>query len=159
MNSPESGRKSEPQGRLANPTEAEVVIRSIIEDDVDAVIALAGSLIKKEEIVALGPGGKFDLSFVAEAGGRIVGYILARMVYLGIPLSRICTIYGIIVDHEYRRQGIGDRLVSTLAERCKQQGIQTVRALVDENDTELCDFARELGFRRSPIANYDRVLY
>ena len=51
------------------------------------------------------------MSFVAEAEGRPIGFILVRFEYLGIPFTEVWVIHSIVVANEYRRQGIGNRLV------------------------------------------------
>ena len=98
------------------------------------------------------------LCFVAEAEGKIVGFNLARELYVGIPLSKICVIQGIVVHDDYRRLGIGEKLVQAVLEHCVKHNIEAVRALVYEGDTRLQQFAEFLGFRRSMVANFDKVI-
>ena len=99
-----------------------------------------------------------DVSLVAEIDGRIIGCILARIEYLGIPSTEVCVIHSIVVEYDYRQRGIGERLVNELCSRCRTEGINTVRAVIDEENTELLRFAEHLGFRRSSILNYDKTL-
>ena len=91
-----------------------VSVRRMTEEDIDAVMDLGGNMISRRELAALGLEGPLDYSFVAEVDCRIIGFNLARMQYVGIPLTRVCLIYGIVVQHEYRRLGIGNRLVEEM---------------------------------------------
>jgi len=135
-----------------------IVIRKMSKDDFDAILALGGNLIELEDLVLSEPGEALDLSFVAEEDGQVVGFNLARIQYVGIPLIKVCVIGGVVVEHEYRRHGIGYKLIAEMFECCRKNGVLTVRALVDTNDEQLRRFIESLGFRRSTIDNYDRTL-
>lgn len=140
-----------------------VNIRRMVRSDIDAVLALdkeiggGQSRISYRDLVATDPGGPLDLSFVAEAQGQVVGFILARLAYLYIPFTEVCVIHGIVVDPEYQRHGIGSKLVNELLSHCHVEEINTIRALVNEHDTELRRFTERLGFHRSTILNYDKT--
>jgi len=142
---------------------ATVNIRRMVRSDIDAVLALdkkiggGQSRICYRDMVTTDPGGPLDSSFVAEADGRVVGFILARLAYLYIPLTEVCVIHGIVVDPDYQRSRIGSRLVNELLSHCHVEEINTIRALVNEHDTKLRSFVEQLGFRRSTILNYDKT--
>lgn len=138
--------------------EVEITVRQIMEDDIDGVLAFGGDLISGEDLLAFELGAPLDVSFVAEAKGRVIGFILARIHYIGIPLAKVCVIGGIVVDHEYRRRRIGNRLVEELFASCREKGVYTVRSLIEGSDSELQDFTEQLGFYRSTIVNYDNIL-
>jgi GNAT superfamily N-acetyltransferase len=135
----------------------------MVQSDIHAVLALnrriggAQSPITYKDLVATDPGGQMDLSFVSEAEGRVIGFILARLAYVGIPFTEVCIIHGIVVEPDYQGRGIGSRLVNELLSHCHAEGINKVRALIDEGNTELRRFAESLGFRRSNIINYDKT--
>lgn len=135
-----------------------ITVRKMLKDDFDAVLTLGGNLIDLEDLVASDLGGPLDLSFVAEVDGQVVGFNLARIQYVGIPLTKVCVIGGVVVEHEYRRHGIGYKLIDEMFEYCRKTGVATARALVDTNDEQLRRFIESLGFRRSIINNYDRSL-
>lgn len=136
-----------------------VTVRQMIESDFDAVLSLGGDIISRQDLIAWGAGGPLDLSFVAENAGQIIGFNLACVLYYGIPLTKVGVIHGIVVEHEYRRHGIGQALVKEVLKSCREKGVDTLRALVDDDDTPLQQFAEELGFRRSTVANYDMTSY
>ena len=128
------------------------------EDDIDSVLVLGGDFISREELLAFELGAPFDVSFVAGAEGRVIGFILARIHYVGIPLTKVCVIGGIVVEHEYRRRGIGNKLIEKLFVGCREKGVDIVRSLIEEGDDQIRRFVDELGFQRSTIANFDKIL-
>jgi len=147
-----------------NKTEQEAVnIRPMTKDDIHAVLALdwktgrRGGLLSYKDMVALNLGGSLNVSFVAEVGGKIVGFVLTRLAYLMIPFTEVCIVQGMLVDPDYQGRGMGTKLFEKLFEHCHSQGIDTIRALVEEHDKELQQFVQQLGFRRSTIVNYDRT--
>jgi ribosomal protein S18 acetylase RimI-like enzyme len=139
--------------------EVEVKVRQMTVADTDSILRLGGSMISREDLIALEPGGSIDMSFVAEVNGQIIGFNIAQVQYYGIPITKVCVISGIVVDHEYRRHGIGNRLVQAVFRRCHEKGVDTVRALVEDGDTRLTRFAEQLGFYHSTINNYDKNVH
>ena len=143
--------------------EGMVDIRRMTRGDIDAVVALdrevggGQSRISYRDMVATDPGGLLDLSFVAEIDGRVIGFILARLAYLYIPFAEVCVIHGIVVGPDYQRRQIGSRLMNELMRYCHAEEINTIRAIIDERDTEIRHFVERLGFRRSKIINYDKT--
>jgi ribosomal protein S18 acetylase RimI-like enzyme len=135
---------------------ANVTVRRMTADDIDAIIKLGGNIISRHELTALGLEGPLDCSFVAEVDGNIIGFNLARLQYVGIPLTRVCLIHGIVVQHEYRRHGIGNRLVEEMFRCCHELGVDTIRAHVEQSDLRLQRFITQLGFFRSTVDNYDK---
>ncbi len=146
-----------------NPIEKEAVdIRRMARSDIDAVLAIdrktsgGRGLITYRDMVAIDPGGAFDLSFVAETDRQVVGFILARLSYVGVPFTEIALIHALAVDPAYQKRGIASKLVNALLERCHTEGVSTVRAVVAERNTELRHFFERLGFYRSALINYTR---
>lgn len=138
--------------------EVNVCVRPIEKSDYESVLRLAGSLITLEEMSTLKSRDPYSLIFVAEAGGQVIGFNLAHILYVGIPLSKICVIGGIVVDHKYRRLGIGEALIAAVEKQCRQSGISTVRTLVEEDDERLEQFVTDTGFQRSVVYNYDKMI-
>lgn len=138
--------------------EVSIRVRPMEMTDCDSVLHLAGSLITREEMAALKSTDPYNLILVAEAGGQVIGFNLAHILYVGIPLSKICVIGGIVVDHKYRRLGIGEALIAAIEKQCREHGINTVRALVEEDDDRLQQFALDTGFQSSVVHNYDKMI-
>lgn len=135
-----------------------VTVRRMTEEDIDAVMNLGGNMVSRRELTALGLEGPLDCSFVAEVDARIIGFNLARIQYVGIPLTRVCLIHGIVVQHEHRRHGIGNRLVEEMFRCCHESGVETIRAHVEQSDVRLQRFITQLGFFRSTVDNYDKTV-
>lgn len=137
--------------------ENNILIRPLMQADINEVLELTGNLITRQEVISLSPRDN-NLCYVAEAEGRIIGFNFAQELLVGIPLRKICVIQGIVVDEDYRRLGIGEKLVESVTENCSSCKIEVVRTLVDEADNRLQRFVEHLGFRRSVVANYDKVI-
>ena len=139
-------------------------IRRMERRDIGAVLALnrqyggKQSLITYKEMVATEPAEPLDFSFVSEAEGEIIGFVLARMSYLGAPFTgEVCVIHGMVVAPEYQRLGIGSALIDELLSYCYDEGVNTARAFVEDTDKRLKRFVERLGFHRSPVISYDKT--
>ena len=60
-----------------------VKIRRMTASDVDTVMSLQWAKIPEKEMVSSQRGGRLDASFIAELEGRLVGFVLAQLVYVG----------------------------------------------------------------------------
>jgi ribosomal-protein-alanine N-acetyltransferase len=144
--------------------EAKVKIRRMTRSDIHEVLALnriiqglRRDVISFEDMASANPGTPPDLSFVAEAEGRIVGFAINRSMYLMVPLTEVCIIHAIFVHPEYQERGIGSKLIEALLEHCQTEGIGTVRALVPRDNEVVQDLFRRQGFKRSHIINFDKT--
>ena len=140
-------------------------VRRMTPGDLDEVLVLVNKITKEKsrityrDLIANEPGGPLDLSFVAEAKGQMVGFILARLECVYLPIVEVCLIGAVGVDPEYQGHFIGSALVNKLIDHCHLQDINTIRALVAQDDEPLRRFIEHLGFRRSNIINYDKATY
>jgi ribosomal protein S18 acetylase RimI-like enzyme len=125
--------------------------------DIETVLGLWwSSFIADKDLVASQLGGRRDLSLVAQVEGHLVGFVLARIEYLGIPISEVCFMHAIAVNPDYRKQGIGSQLISQLKSRCDSKRVPTMRAVVPQDNRELLNYFERLGFSRSNIVNLDQ---
>jgi GNAT superfamily N-acetyltransferase len=97
------------------------------------------------------------MSFVAETGGVIIGFAIAHLAYVMIPFTGVCILNSILVDPDYQNRGIGVRLLGRIVARCQEEGIGTIRTLIEEQNDELIRFVEPLGFRRSTVLNFDKT--
>jgi ribosomal protein S18 acetylase RimI-like enzyme len=140
-------------------------VRRMTPSDLDEVLVLVNKITKGKsrityrDLVANYSGGPLDLSFVAEAKGQMVGFILARLDFIYLPVVEVCLIGAVGVDPEYQDRHIGSTLVHKLIDHCHREDINTIRALVAQDDEPLRRFIEYLGFRRSNIINYDKPTY
>jgi ribosomal protein S18 acetylase RimI-like enzyme len=148
---------------MSNMEQSAVSIRPMTPSDIHAVLALVRKISKGhaplscEDMAATDLGGPLNVSFVAEVGDNIIGFVMSRLAYVMIPFTKVCILQGILVDPDYQSRGIGVRLLGKLVGYCQDKGINTIRALVPEGNDELKHFVERLGFRRSTIVNYDKT--
>ena len=149
---------------MSNLKQGTVNIRPMTRSDIHAVLALDRKISKGRgalsysDMVTTDPGGPLDVSFVAEISGNIVGFVIARLVFVMIPFTKVCMLHSSLVDPDYQNRGIGIRLLGKLVDYCQGEGINTIRALVEEHNDDLIRFVERQGFRRSTIVNYDKAI-
>jgi len=147
----------------------DITIRAMANKDIDAVYEidrkLTGedrtlTLTEEERVVTLTDliTGSFDLSFVAESEGRVVGFILAEHSHVGEPVVDAGLIQAMGILPEYQRQYIGMQLFNELVVRAMAKGIKLLRVMLRERDSRLKDFFAEMGFQRAPLMVYDKSL-
>jgi ribosomal-protein-alanine N-acetyltransferase len=147
---------------MSTKEKGSVNIRRMMRSDIDSVLAIdqrisGGGLITYKDMVAVDPGGALDLSFVSEAENKVVGFVLARLTYVGVPFIEVAVIQAIVVDPDYQRRGIASRLINTLLSHCHAEGINSIRAIVNEHNADLKRFFQRLGFHRSELVNYTKT--
>jgi ribosomal protein S18 acetylase RimI-like enzyme len=155
-------------------SKGEVTIRPMEREDIVSIIAIYNKIreekipgVKRsrlsyrgamtyEEVALTNPGGPLDLSLVAEAAGKPVGFIWSGLAYVGIPVDLVGLIYMLIVDPDYQKKGIAGKLLNALIKRCRDRGVNTVRAVLDEREWELQNYFQKLGFKRSELTIFTR---
>lgn len=109
-----------------------------------------------EELTASEPGSELDLSFVADLGEKLVGFLWARVAHVGLPVKQVAVIHSLMVHPDHQRRGIAKQLIESLVRRCRPRGIDTIRAVVEERDWELQNFFSATGFHHSGLVIYSR---
>jgi ribosomal protein S18 acetylase RimI-like enzyme len=132
-----------------------VKIRPMVSSEITPTLHIWWTDIPQKEMLASQLGGSLDLSLVAEYEGHLVGFVLARLVYAGLPMVGVGVIFFIAVKPDYQNCGIGSMLIDALKSNCKAKGIETIRALIPEDDTKLMKYFEEIGFHTSKIINLD----
>jgi ribosomal protein S18 acetylase RimI-like enzyme len=90
-----------------------------------------------------------SLLLVARAGGVTVGYLLANISgdFLFDVSERFCMISDLFVVPEFRRNGIGKRLVLECMKKTKAKGFASVRLNVLPENEVAIKLYQKLGFR------------
>ena len=138
----------------------EVRILPMREEDYDAVRALwltirgfgIRALDDSREDVARFIRRNPTTSVVAEADGRIVGSILCG------SDGRQGALYHVCVAREYRRRGIGTRMVGHCMEKLREMGINKVSLIAFSNNDAGNAFWRGIGWKSSDVNYYEFVL-
>lgn len=91
-------------------------------------------------------------SVVARADRRIVGSILCG------SDGRQGALYHVCVAREYRRQGIGTRMVGYCMGRLREMGINKVSLIAFANNDAGNAFWKQIGWKQSDVNYYEFVL-
>ena len=138
----------------------EVRLLPMREEDYDAVRALwltirgfgIRALDDSREDVARFIRRNPTTSVVAEVGGHIVGSILCG------SDGRQGALYHVCVAREYRRRGIGTRMVAHCMERLREMGINKVALIAFASNDAGNAFWRQIGWKKSDVNYYEFVL-
>jgi ribosomal protein S18 acetylase RimI-like enzyme len=155
----------------------DVKIRRMVDADLPQVNAIDRLLFGKERV----PTWPFsfesywalyhpELSFVAEAGGRVVGFItgslveeehsqsilsLRRTIERPSRHRKVGWIDMIGIDPAYQHMGIGRGMVEAFDAECKRSDA-IMRGIARESDERLRNFLASVGFKRSDLVVYER---
>ena len=95
------------------------------------------------------------LCFVAELNGKIIGFILGDVRGWEYALRPGGWIDIMGVDSDYRRQGVGRRLVLAFVDECHSRGMKT-HIILREADEPLRRFFASIDFRRGELSEYEK---
>ncbi len=149
-----------------------VLLRAPRQEDLDDLLDFINSLVREKapinktsevtrseedmflrrQLASIASGDVLHL--VAESNGRIVGS--AEVSKLSGRESHVGTL-GIGVKSGYRRIGIATKLIETLTQTAKHQGLKIILLAVYENNTPAITLYRKLGFKeigRTPKGVY-----
>ena len=129
-------------------------IRPIKESDAPAIKELSAQLgyhLSSEETIENITevlSNKDQAAFIACADDTIIGWIhIFRTVRL--ELKSFIEIGGLIIDSNYRKQGVGKLLVDSAVGVAKEKHIGKLRARCNKKQIEAHKFYRALGFAES----------
>jgi ribosomal protein S18 acetylase RimI-like enzyme len=152
--------------REVNETQApDVTVRPLEDTDLGGIVAL------DEKI-----GGRYrpevwedrlnyytrrdpEACMIAEADGRLVGFMLGEMRAGEFGLEEPTGWIEVLgVDPELRGRAVGRRLADAMLSHFRESGARVVRTLVDEGMGGIAEFFAALGFERAPIQAFMRDL-
>jgi ribosomal protein S18 acetylase RimI-like enzyme len=108
--------------------------------------------VSKLDSLILPPWG----AHVAEADGRIVGFIFAERQSRGYGLPPGARIVAIAVHPDFRRSGIAGQLMERLCEECRGEGIDELYSVLRNEDERDQAFLRSAGFDDASIKVFVR---
>jgi len=92
---------------------------------------------------------------VAEAGGKVVGFMLGEVRSGEFGLEEPTGWVEVLgVDPDLRGQAIGRRMADQMLTYFRKRGTTTVRTLVDETMVDISGFFHRLGFEPAPIRSF-----
>lgn len=100
-----------------------------------------------------------DASQVAEVDGKVVGFMMGdiRNGEFGIEESS-GWIERFGIDPDFRGRDLGKLLFAAVTAHFEEQGVRTVRTLVNEKDEGVSGFLQAMGFRASPLQALEMAL-
>ena len=143
---------------------AKVKIRPMEPEDITGILEVDRKIsgvqraITYRDLVREALGGQMDVSFVAEVGNQMVGFILAYLTYVREQVTEVCVIQIFGVDPQYQGQGIATQLIQKQLDECRSKGIKLIRVMLEERDDELQKFFKRLGFDRGHYIDYSKIL-
>ena len=133
----------------------------MVDADLEAVKEIDRLLVREERALSCPSSVETEclayrpaLNFVAEVGGKIVGFLLGdiRRERYGIGMGGWTDMIG--VASEYQRKGIGRRLMLAFWAECQRNYIRT-NVIVREDDERLIRFYTSMGLRRGKLINLE----
>ena len=110
------------------------------------------------DLITGGVGKLLELGFVAEVEGRVCGFILGRVTYVGEPATQVGSIIILGVHPDYWRRGIATQLVDAICEKYRSEGIKTVHIGIDQRDKQLLGFFERMGFTVGHLIDYSKAI-
>ena len=99
-----------------------------------------------------------DVSFVAEIGGKVVGYMISYIMFGGFGLEKGAWIATLGVDPKFMGRGIGKKLAEEILAVYREKGINDIYTSVRWDSVDLLSFFKTLGFDRSNFINLRKEL-
>ena len=139
-----------------------VVVRKMNEKDLDAVVAIDTKVLGKSRWdywlgkMSLAEERLPIASLVAEADGKVVGFILgdASGYEYDVP-ENIGWIDTIGVDPDYQKRGVARMLMKEMIANLKKVGVDTVYTMVNWRDWNLLKFFDAFGYKKGPLINLE----
>lgn len=143
-----------------------VTIRNMRESDLEAVVridAVASGRARPRYFELMleraVKSATLQISLVAEADGRVAGFVIASLYYGEYGLTETTASMDAIGIHaDMRRRGIAQALVGRLRRNLAAIGATSIRTEVEWNDFDLLAFLHSEGFAPAPRLCLERKL-
>lgn len=147
-----------------------MIIRKAKKDDIeqlcillDYLFSLEVEFVPNKELQVKGLSTILDDSnigeiFVALEDDKIIGMVNLLYTVSTALGNRVAILEDMIVDPEYRKQGIGTKLIEYALEKAKSAGCQRVTLLTDSENLKAQKFYRDQGFDASPMVPFRKMI-
>ncbi|MEX0760925.1 MAG: GNAT family N-acetyltransferase [Dehalococcoidia bacterium] len=143
----------------------QIVIRDLQETDADGVRALDEQILGRDRSASWNEYVERFLrmsrmhtmtipswgSQVAEIDGKVAGFILGERQTIGYGMPIGVRIVALAVHPDYRRRGIGRKLVDALKAHCREHGVTQVYSVLQAEDERDARFLAACGFDQAPV--------
>jgi ribosomal protein S18 acetylase RimI-like enzyme len=137
----------------------DTTVRPARPADLDAVIAIDRTVtgIEKRDywrsvFRRYAGNGKAGRQFlVAEAAGRVAGFVIGDVRDWEFGSPPCGWVFGIDVRPDMRLAGVGTRLLAAICGRFRDSGVQTVRTMLARDNTLVLSFFRSQGMMAGPF--------
>jgi len=129
-----------------------MIIREATVNDVDIIVELVNKYAKKGLMLSKTPYKVFTAIqnfFVAEDKGKIVGCVALSVIW-----KDLCEVCSLAVLDDYKKKGIGKKLVQSCIEKAKKLKIPKVIALTYQDK-----FFEKLGFKFTDKDQFPRKFW
>jgi ribosomal protein S18 acetylase RimI-like enzyme len=139
-------------------------IRRLREEDAEAVGQIYAAITMKaadpdfKRVVEEHARREDEACFVAERGGKVVGFMISYIITAGFGMAKSAWIATLGVDPNCMGQGIGAGLAEEIFTYYRGQGIENVYTSVRWDSTDMLSFFKTLGFDRSNFINLRKVV-
>ncbi|HYU36137.1 MAG TPA: GNAT family N-acetyltransferase [Thermoanaerobaculia bacterium] len=144
-------------------TTSDICIRPLDELDISAIVRIDEKILGtyRPEVWERRIGYYLrrdpETSVVAEADGRVVGFMLGEVRSGEFGLEEPTGWVEVLgVDPDCRGRAVGRLMADAILEHFRERGARSVRTLVDEQNTELTGFFGSLGFAPSSLRAFTR---
>jgi ribosomal protein S18 acetylase RimI-like enzyme len=134
-------------------------IRRVRKTDLDRIIAIDATVTGLEKrgywqslYIRYGVAGRAERHFlVAEAAGRVVGFVIGEVRDWEFGSEPCGWVFGIDVDPGYRLHGVGTHLLDAICTGFRRAGVRKVRTLLSRDNTLILSFFRSQGMMAGPF--------
>jgi len=99
--------------------------------------------------------------YVAEIDDAVVGFVFIHPYRQGRTALKQTAEISYFIDNEFRRMGIGEKLIEYMESRCDKLGIKTLFAIIIDNNEASVKFIERCGYEKwghlPKIATFDNV--
>ena len=141
-----------------------IVIRRLQARDADDIARIREAITKESSteeyrnVVAQEAEKDDRISFVAERNGKVVGYMIAYIIFGGFGLQKSAWLAVFGVEPRYMGTGIGKSLAQEIFDAITERGIKNIFTSVKWDSTDLLSFFKSLGFDRCEFINLKKVI-